>query len=64
MTTDNNGDSSKAEKGGYRSLNVGYSPKEQRGYIPSDQGKSLPKAPASGSGAKSPASGSSTTKKT
>jgi|GEM_PF-5262759 len=42
----NNG---KVEKG-YRPLNEGYTPKEQRGYTPNAQGSGLPKAPKGGTG--------------
>ena len=43
----NNG---KFEKG-YRPLNEGYTPKEQRGYAPNALGGVLPKAPKGGTGA-------------
>jgi hypothetical protein len=46
---DKTGGNGKIEKGGYRPLNEGYSPKEQRGYIPSQSGR-LPKAPSGGTG--------------
>lgn len=42
----NNG---KVEKG-YRPLNEGYTPKEQRGYVTTASGGGLPKAPAGGTG--------------
>lgn len=38
------------EKGGYRPLNDGYSPAEQRGYVPNGSGGGLPKAPTGGTG--------------
>jgi hypothetical protein len=54
-----NDGSSKFEKGGYRPLNEGYSPKEQtRGYAPT-QGNHLPKPPKGGTG-ESPKPASST----
>jgi hypothetical protein len=40
----------KFDKKGYRPLNEGYSPKEERGYSPKVQSGSLPKAPLGGTG--------------
>jgi hypothetical protein len=40
----------KFEKSGYRPLNEGYSPKDQRGYSPLAQTGKLPKAPPGGTG--------------
>lgn len=51
----NNGQPAKVEKGGYRPLNEGYSPKEQRGVVPTGTGGNLPKAPTGGTGQSSPA---------
>ena len=38
------------EKAGYRPLNEGYTPKEQKGYSPKGGQTSLPKAPVGGTG--------------
>lgn len=54
----------KFEKKGYRPLNEGYSPKEQRGYTPKTQNGHLPKAPQGGTGESSkPTATSGTGKK-
>lgn len=50
MAKNNQSNDDKFEKGGYRPLNEGYSPKEHRGYTPRDQGGNLPKAPQGGTG--------------
>lgn len=50
----------KVEKGGYRPLNVGYSPEEQRGYSPKPQGTGLPKPPLGGTGERSKPAASTT----
>lgn len=49
--------SDKFEKGGYRPLNEGYSPSEQRGYVPVGSNAGLPKAPPGGTGESSGSSG-------
>lgn len=49
MSKNRNGDG-KFEKAGYRPLNEGYSPKEERGYSPKSQAAGLPKAPTGGTG--------------
>lgn len=51
----------KSDKNGYRPLNEGYSPKEQRGYSPTTAKGSLPKAPRGGTGENAKSIGGSTT---
>lgn len=53
----------KVEAAGYRPLNVGYSPEEQRGYPPKSQGTSLPNPPRGGTGENSKPPGSTTTER-
>jgi hypothetical protein len=50
MSKDKNSSNGKFEKSGYRPLNEGYTPNEQRGYVPTAQAASLPKAPEGGTG--------------
>ncbi len=57
MAKNNPNNNGKLEKGGYRPLNEGYSPMEQRGYTPATQSGKLPKAPAGGTGESRPAAG-------
>jgi hypothetical protein len=46
----NRNDNGKFEKSGYRPLNEGYSPQDQRGYFPKVTTGQLPKAPKGGTG--------------
>ena len=63
MAKHRNGDG-RSGKSGYRPLNEGYSPKEQKGYSPKSSSTTLPKAPRGGSGESSrPASSSTSGKK-
>ena len=38
------------ERGGFQPLNGGYSPRVERGYVPTAPGSDLPKAPAGRTG--------------
>jgi hypothetical protein len=50
MRDKSRGDSLKNGKTGYRPLNEGYSPKDERGYAGSSLTGKLPKAPKGGTG--------------
>jgi len=50
MAKNDRGSNAKFEKGGYRPLNVGYTPKELKGYSSRSQVGKLPKAPQGGTG--------------
>ena len=50
MPKNNQNSNGNFDKKGYRPLNEGYSPTEQRGYSPKVQSSNLPKAPQGGTG--------------
>ena len=50
MAKNNQNNSGQVETGGYRPLNEGYTPIEQRGYVPTAQGGKLPCPPPGGTG--------------
>lgn len=60
MRKNDRSDNGKIEKGGYRPLNKGYSPNEQRGYSPKAPCSNLPKPPQGGTGESSKPTSSAT----
>lgn len=54
MAKRNQGNGDSPEKEGYRPLNVGYTPTEPHGGVPTDLNAELPRAPRGGSGERSP----------